>query len=54
MNRFGAGNLATVRYVDREIGIADETAALCAEVGRAFLEERTLVAGVLGRFAWNS
>jgi hypothetical protein len=47
-----AGNLATACYVDREIGIAHETAALCAEVaGRAFLEERTLVAGVLGRFA---
>ena len=33
-----AGNLATARYVDREIGIAHETASLCAEVaGRAFL-----------------
>jgi hypothetical protein len=47
-----AVDLTAARYVDREIGIAHETASLCAEVaGRAFLEGRTLVAGVLSRFA---
>jgi hypothetical protein len=47
-----AGDLAAARYVDREIGISHESATLCAEVaGRAFREGRTLVAGVLGRFA---
>ena len=47
-----AGDLAAARYVDREIGVSHETATLCAEVaGRAFREGRTLVAGVLGRFA---
>jgi hypothetical protein len=47
-----AADLATARYVDREISDACTTAALCSAVaGRARSEGRRLVAGVLGDFA---
>jgi hypothetical protein len=47
-----APDLATARYVDRELGDASAGAALCtATAARARSEGRSLVAGVLGDFA---
>jgi hypothetical protein len=45
-------DVATARYVDRELGDASASTALCTAAGaRARSEGRSLVAGVLGDFA---